>query len=123
MRSSRNEAAVAAAIGFLVGTGGGYAINEMVWIGQTVELKQEITRLKEEAEQRLTVDVPNNQEANAAIAKSGRTIRISKCKPRQAVPGVTCTGIITTTSGSFAGTTQPGVLSFAKIDGIWVQIQ
>ncbi|MCR6727697.1 hypothetical protein [Agrobacterium fabrum] len=123
MRSSRNDAAVAAAIGLLVGTGGGYAINETVWIGQTVELRQEITRLKEEAQQRLTVDVPNNQEASAAIAKSGRTIRISECKPRQAVPGVTCTGIITTTSGSFAGTTQPGVLSFAKIDGTWAQIQ
>lgn len=123
MRRSRNEAAVAAAIGLLVGTGGGYAINEVMSIGQTRELKEEIARLKEEAEQRLTVDVPSSQEAGAAIAKSGRTIRISECKLRQAVPGVACTGIITTTSGSFAGTTQPGVLSFAKIDGTWVQIQ
>lgn len=123
MRRSRNEAVVAAAIGLLGGTGGGYAINEVMSIGQTVELKEEIARLKEEAEQRLTVDVPNSQEASAAIAKSGRTIRISECKPRQAVHGVACTGILTTTSGSFAGTTQPGVLSFAKIDGTWVQIQ
>ncbi|CDI11909.1 conserved exported protein of unknown function (plasmid) [Agrobacterium pusense] len=39
------------------------------------------------------------------------------------MPGVTCTGVITTTGGSFAGATQPGTLSFAKIDGAWVQMQ
>jgi hypothetical protein len=50
-------------------------------------------------------------------------MRISECKPRQAVPGVTCSGIIITTAGSFAGASQPGLLSFAKIDGVWTQIQ
>lgn len=69
------------------------------------------------------MDVPNDAEASAALAKSGRSIRISECKPRQAVPGVTCTGIITMTSGSFAGSAQPGALSFARIDGVWTQIQ
>lgn len=123
MSKSLDSAVRYAAIAFLLGAAGGYAINEMVRNSQSAELKQEIARLKEEAQRNSQVDVPNDEEASAALAKSGRSIRISECKPREAVPGVTCTGIVTTTTGSFAGATQPGVLSFAKIDGIWTQIQ
>lgn len=123
MSKPHNGALIPAAIALFVGTGGGYAISELVRSGQTEEFEQEIARLKEEAQQRSQVEAPNDDEASAAIARSGRSIRISECKPRQAVPGVTCTGIITTTGGSFTGTTQPGVLSFAKIDGTWTQIQ
>ncbi|QPB24272.1 hypothetical protein [Rhizobium sp. 007] len=123
MSKSPDRAVFAAAIAFLLGTAGGYAINEMVKSGQTEELEQEIARLQNEAQRKTQVDAPNDEEASAAIAKSGRSMRISECTPREALPGVTCTGIITTTTGSFAGTTQPGVLSFAKIDGAWTQIQ
>jgi len=112
-----------AAIALVVGAGGGYAINEFSQRGQRVELEREIARLHEEARQGQAVEIPTDEEASAAIARSGRSIRISQCKPRVAVPGVTCTGTITTTRGSFAGTTQPGVLSFAKIDGTWTQVQ
>lgn len=120
---SYHGAVIAAASAFLVGTAGGYGINEMVGSSQTTDLEREIARLKEEAQRKTHVDAPSDEEASAAIAKSGRSMRISECKPRQAVPGVTCTGIIITTTGSFAGATQPGVLSFAKIDGTWAQIQ
>jgi len=37
--------------------------------------------------------------------------------------GVTCTGIIITTAGTFSGSRQPGVLSFAKIGGRWEKVQ
>ncbi|MBY3584146.1 hypothetical protein HJA77_23625 [Rhizobium bangladeshense] len=112
-----------AAIGFLVGTTGGYAINEVIRSDLQTDLEHEVDRLKSEASQMTITEVPSNEEASAALAKSGRSIRVSECKPRPAVPGVTCSGIITTTAGSFAGTSQPGVLSFAKIDGVWRQIQ
>jgi len=115
-------AVIAAAIAFIAGAAGGYAVNEMVSSRQATDLELEIARLKDEA-QKNRVEAPNDEEASAAIAKSGRSMRISECKPRQGVPGVTCTGIITTTTGSFAGATQTGVLSFAKIDGAWAQIQ
>lgn len=123
MSSSHEGAVFAAAISLLVGTVGGYAINELLRIGHIAELEEEIGRLKAEAQKVLEVEVPSDEEATAAIARSGRSIRISECKPREAVPGVTCTGIITTMSGSFAGATQTGALSFAKIDGTWTQIQ
>ncbi|MGO7758317.1 hypothetical protein GFL91_27980 [Rhizobium leguminosarum bv. viciae] len=123
MAKRPDTAVIVAAIALLAGTVGGYAINEQVRTGHTAELEQEIVRLKEALQQRSPVDAPNNEEASAAIAKSGRSIRISECKPRAAIPGVTCTGIVTTTSGSFAGSAQPGVLSFARIDGTWTQIQ
>jgi len=109
---SPDGAVMAAAIAILVGTAGGYAIDEMARRGR-----------EGEAQQKAQVDAPTDEEASTAIAKSGRSMRISECKPRQAVPGVACTGIITTTTGSFAGSTQPGVLSFARIDGTWAQIQ
>lgn len=114
---------VAAGIAFVVGSAGGYTINEFERADRIAEREQEVARLESELQRQPAFDFPDDRQAIAAIAKSGRTIRISECKPRQAVPGVTCTGIITTTSGSFAGTTQPGTLSFAKIDGTWVQIQ
>jgi hypothetical protein len=114
---------IAVGIAFVVGSAGGYTINEFVRADRIVELEQEVARLESELQRQPAFDFPDDRQASAAIAKSGRTIRISECKPRQAVPGVTCTGIITTTSGSFAGTTQPGTLSFAKIDNTWVQIQ
>jgi len=124
MTSKSHDGAIfAAAISLLIGTGGGYAINELLGIAQTAGLEQEIARLKAEVQQRSEVELPSDGEASAAIARSGRSIRISECKPRPTIPGVTCTGVITTTSGSFAGTTQPGVLSFAKIGGTWTQIQ
>ncbi|ANP90146.1 hypothetical protein [Rhizobium leguminosarum] len=123
MAKHPDTAVVAAAIALLTGTAGGYAVNELARPGHIAELEQEIARLKEAAQQSSPVDAPNNEEASAAIAKSGRSIRISECRPRAAIPGVTCTGIITTTSGSFAGSAQPGVLSFARIDGTWAQIQ
>jgi hypothetical protein len=114
---------IAAAIALLAGTAGGYAISELARTGHIAGLEKEIVRLKESAQQPLPVDAPSDEEASAAIAKSGRSIRISECKPREAIPGVTCTGIITTTSGTFAGSAQPGVLSFGRIDGAWAQIQ
>jgi hypothetical protein len=123
MRNTHAATATAAAVALLFGTAAGYQINETVRSGKMVDLEQEIARLKDEAQQTSQVDVPTDDEASVAIAKSGRSIRIAECKTRQAVPGVTCTGMITTTTGSFAGATQPGVLSFAKIDGTWTQIQ
>lgn len=123
MGKSHAFATTAAAVSVLIGAAAGYQINEIANSGQTAELEREIARLKDEARQTSQLEIPTDDEASAAIAKSGRSIRISECKPRQAVPGVTCTGIITTTSGSFTGSTQPGVLSFAKIDGVWTQIQ
>ncbi|MBY5766641.1 hypothetical protein HFO06_26665 [Rhizobium leguminosarum] len=121
MAKRPDTAVIAAAIALLAGTAGGYAISELT--GHIADLEKEIVRLKESAQQPLPVDAPSDEEASAAIAKSGHSIRISECKPREAIPGVTCTGIITTTSGSFAGSAQPGVLSFARIDGAWAQIQ
>ncbi|MCZ7935878.1 hypothetical protein O9X90_26490 [Agrobacterium leguminum] len=116
-------AVLVAAIAFLTGTTGGYAINEMIRSDRETDLEHEVARLKGEASQDTKPEVPSDEEASAALAKSGRSMRISECKPRQAVPGVTCSGMIMTTAGSFAGTSQPGVLSFAKIDGVWRQIQ
>lgn len=122
--SKPSEGAVlTAAVAFLVGTTGGYAINEVIRSDRETDLQQGIARLKDEASQKTKLDVPSDEEASAALAKSGRSMRISECKPRQAVPGVTCSGIITTTAGSFAGASQPGVLSFTKIEGAWRQIQ
>lgn len=97
-------AVLAAAIALLVGACGGYAINEVIRSGRETDLEQQIARLKDEASQKTKADVPSDEEASAALAKSGRSMRVSECKPRQAVPGVTCSGIITTTAGSFAGT-------------------
>ena len=116
-------AVLAAAIAFLVGTTGGYAINEVIRSDRETGLEHEVARLKDEVSQRTNADVPSDEEASATRAKSGRSMRISECKPRQFVPGVTCSGIMTTTAGSFAGVIQPGVLSFAKIEGVWRQIQ
>ncbi|MEZ2129800.1 MULTISPECIES: hypothetical protein [unclassified Sinorhizobium] len=123
MNKLSGGAVLAAAIAFLVGAFGGYAINEVIRSGHETDLEQEVARLKDEASQKTKAEVPSDEEASAALAKSGRSMRISECKPRQAVPGVTCSGIITTTAGSFAGASQSGVLSFAKIDGVWRQIQ
>lgn len=116
-------AVLAAAIAFLAGMTGGYAINEVIRSDRETDLERQVARLKGEASQDMKPEVPSDEEASAALAKSGRSMRVSECKPRPAVPGVTCSGIITTTAGSFAGTSQPGVLSFAKIDGVWRQIQ
>jgi hypothetical protein len=103
-------AVLAAAIAFLVGTTGGYAINEVIRSDRETDLEHEVARLKDEVSQKTNADVPSDEEASAALAQSGRSMRISECKPRQFVPGVTCSGIITTTAGSFAGVIQPGVL-------------
>ncbi|MEN0117799.1 MAG: hypothetical protein AAGD15_13790 [Agrobacterium cavarae] len=116
-------AVLVAAIAFLVGASGGYAINEMITSGREADLEHEVARRKGEVSEDMKVEVPSDEEASAALAGSGRSMRVSECKPRQAVPDVTCSDIITTTAGSFAGTSQPGVLSFAKIGGVWRQIQ
>ncbi len=113
-----------AGIVFVVGSAGGYTVGHLQRTDRTAELEQEIVRPETEfGQKQWAFEFPSDTEASAAIAKSGRSIRISECRPRQAVPGVTCTGVITTTSGSFAGVTQPGTLSFAKIGGAWVQMQ
>ncbi|MBB3386250.1 hypothetical protein [Rhizobium sp. BK609] len=98
---------MAAAIAFLVGTTGGYAIDEVIRSDRETDLEHEVARLKDEVSQKTNADVPSDEEVSAALAQSGRSMRISECKPRQAVPGVTCSGIITTTAGSFAGASQP----------------
>ncbi len=123
LNKPHGSAVLAAVIALLVGATGGYAINEVIRSDRETDLEHEVARLKGEASHDTKADVPSDEEASAALAKSGRSMRVTECKPRQAVPGVTCSGIITTTAGSFAGTSQPGVLSFAKIDGVWRQIQ
>jgi len=92
-------AGLAAAVAFLVGTTGGYGINEVIRSDRETGLEHEVARLKDEVSQRTNADVPSDEEASAALAQSGRSMRISECKPRQFVPGVTCSGIITTTAG------------------------
>lgn len=97
MAKRPDTAVIAATIALLAGTAGGYAISELARTGYIADLEKEIVRLKESTQQPSPVDAPSEEEASAAIAKSGRSIRISECKPREAIPGVTCTGIITTT--------------------------
>ncbi len=122
MTVSKKVAAAVASMAILIGVAGGYSANAFFGRDRMAELEQEIDRLRA-AQTSTQSEVPSDEEASAAIAKSGRSIRISECKPRQAVAGVTCTGVITTTTGSFAGSTQPGVLSFARIGGKWTQVQ
>ena len=117
LNKPHGSAVLAAVIALMIGATGGYAIDEVIRSDRETDLENEVTRLK--AKRR----VPSDEAASAALAKSSRSMRVSECKPRQAVTGVTCSGIITTTAGSFAGTSQPGVLSFAKIDGVLRQIQ
>ncbi len=57
MSSSHEGAVFAAAISLLVGTVGGYAINELLRIGHIAELEEEIGRLKAEAQKVLEVEV------------------------------------------------------------------
>ncbi len=123
MNKPSGGAVLAAATAFLVGTAGGFAVTQVIRRGHEIDLENKIARLKDEVSQNTKPDVPSDEEATATLAKSGRSMRISECKPRQFVPGVTCSGIITTTAGSFAGVIQPGVLSFAKIERVWRQIQ
>jgi len=123
LNKPHGSAVLAAVIALMIGATGGYAIDEVIRSDRETDLENEVTRLKSEASQKTITDVPSDEEASAALAKSGRSMRVSECIPRQAVTGVTCSGIITTTAGSFAGTSQPGVLSFAKIDGVLRQIQ
>lgn len=124
MKKLSPEWSVTAGIAFVVGSAGGYTFSQLQRTDRTAELEQEIVRLEKEVGQKQRAfEFPSDTEASAAIARSGRSIRISECRPRQAVPGVTCTGVITNTSGSFAGVTQPGTVSFAKIDGACVQMQ
>ena len=93
-----------AGIVFVVGSAGGYTVGHLQRTDRTAELEQEIVRLEKEfGQKQWAFEFPSDTEASAAIAKSGRSIRISECRPRQAVPGVTCIGVITNTSGSFAG--------------------
>lgn len=115
-------AGIAAAIAALVGFGAGYQINSMTTSTKITELEAKVTDLEAKATEAAKLEVPNDDEASAALQKSGRSMRISECKQHPVAPGVICTGIITTTTGSFAGSKEPGTLSFAKIDGVWTQI-
>lgn len=113
---------VAASVSFLLGSACSYAVYYNLAEAHVSNRVQDVQRPLEAVEHQ-TVSAPSNKEATTAIAKSGRSMVISECKSRQTVPGVTCTGIITTVTGSFAGSKHPGMLSFAKIDGRWVQMQ
>jgi hypothetical protein len=116
------SAGVAAAVAALVGFGAGYQVNNMTTSTKITELEAKVTELETKAAEAAKLEVPTDEEASAAIVKSGRSMQISECKQHPAAPGVICTGIITTTTGSFAGSKEPGTLSFAKIDGVWTQI-
>ncbi|WP_071018195.1 hypothetical protein [Ensifer sp. LCM 4579] len=123
MSTSYIAAGVAAAA--LVGFGAGYQFSSTTANARIAELEQKVTSLEAkamEADKAAKIDAPTDEEASAAIQKSGRAMKISECKQHPVAPGVICTGIITTTTGSFAGSKEPGTLSFAKIDGVWTQI-
>ncbi|PJR12804.1 hypothetical protein [Sinorhizobium meliloti] len=123
MSTSFIAAGVAAAVAALVGFGAGYQFSSTTASTKITELEQKVTILEAKANEAARVETPTDEEASAALQESGRAMKISECKQHPAAPGVICTGIITTTTGSFAGAKQPGTLSFAKIDGVWTQIQ
>ncbi len=80
-----------------------YTVSQVEREGKTAELEQEIVRLEKEVRDQRAFEFTSDKEASAAIATSGRPIQIPECQRRQAVPGVTCTGVITTTNGTFVG--------------------
>ena len=122
MSTSYVSAGIAAAVAALVGFGAGYQVSNMTMSTKITELEQKVTSLETKAAEVAKIDVPTDDQASAAIQKSGRAMKISECKQHPVTPGVICTGVITTTTGSFAGSKEPGTLSFAKIDGVWTQI-
>ncbi len=84
-RSSVGWLIAVAPVSFLFGSAGGYAVHDQLTEAQVAGLTLEISRLKEVADHPAT-DRPTDQEATAAIAKSGRSMEVSECKRRQAVP-------------------------------------
>lgn len=116
------SAGIAAAVAALVGFGAGYQVNSMTTSTKITALEAKVTELETKATETAQLEVPTDDEASAALAKSGRSMQISECIQHPTAPGVTCTGTITTTTGSFAGSKEPGRLSFAKIDGVWAKI-
>ncbi|WFS69591.1 hypothetical protein CFBP4996_26320 (plasmid) [Agrobacterium leguminum] len=121
MSASYTTAGIAAAIAVMVGFGAGYQFSNMTMSAKITELEQKVTLLETAAAQPPKLDIPTDEQASAAIQKSGRAMKISECKQHPVAPGVICTGTITTTTGSFAGSKEAGTLSFAKIDGVWTQ--
>ena len=67
-------AGLAAAVAFLVGTTGGYGINEVIRSDRETGLEHEVARLKDEVSQRTNADVPSDEEASAALACAIRTV-------------------------------------------------
>ncbi|MFC0808939.1 hypothetical protein ACFHWW_26450 [Ensifer sp. P24N7] len=122
MSTAYISAGIAAAVAALVGFGAGYQFSNSAASTKIAELEQKVTSLEAKATEAAKTEVPTDEQASAAIQKSGRAMKISECKQHPVTPGVICTGIITTTTGSFAGSKEPGTLSFAKIDGVWTQI-
>lgn len=116
------SAGMAALVAALVGFGAGYQVNSMTTSTKITELETKVIKLEIKAAEAAKLEVPSDEEASAALEKSGRSMQISACKQHPVTPGVICSGVITTTTGSFAGSKEPGSLSFAKIDGVWTQI-
>ncbi|WP_245423050.1 hypothetical protein [Neorhizobium huautlense] len=77
--------AVLAVTTFLVGTAGGYAINEVIRSGHETEHEHEIARLKDGASQKTKPDVPSDEEASAVLAQSAR-----RCAFRNAIRVIPC---------------------------------
>lgn len=82
---SYHGAVIAAASAFLVGTAGGYGINEMVGSSQTTDLEREIARLKEEAQRKTHVDAPVTRRQALRLRSPG-----GRCESRGASRAKPC---------------------------------
>ncbi|WP_246401462.1 hypothetical protein [Rhizobium hidalgonense] len=116
-------ALIAAAVSFLVGTAGGYAINELARPDRVAELEQEIVRLKVAAQQPSPVDAPSDEEASMAIAKSGRSIRIFGVQATLSCARCHLYRHHHDDARLLCRLSATGRTFLAKIDGTWAQIQ